>query len=815
MSFNFSGLVIIFCLVSVDLFPQTETQMSPINIRTIHKNVLENTPGLRARVINSGNDGLFFNFGPSLDSDFNFDNRNDLFVNVSSNPENKFIYSLFTQSSLNSPSFTLENYIEIQGDGTETWRSVDDFDNDGYLDVYIRTSNYHGNPNNFPDYYQLTWTNDEGLEEICYDSYDKLLWGSENGFSEQIIEDRSNTGGPIDICPLQTNGLSIIEINDSKTIIIGSPPCNNLYNSNYYLLRGYNFNNRITEKNFFVTNEFINDNRCFISTDTDLIHQKENYLYIPIVTQKYTHEGNTGIVGDQYWNENNLWGYDENLFNERSILKVEILEETLSNSYIKIDFTTMGDYDFSDEFGLYVEDIDNDDEYEYIVYGFDPSKPPTQSLEYTQSHSRIFIYESNGEDVTNQWLDWTTYQEGFNIFLSKTDFNIPLSWDPTDRAALGFKMIDLNQDGYIDLVPKYSWSFNKSSNNINDFTSIIFLNNGNKLIPHYLNFSDNHRNSSGLYNSSDGGNMGYVDIFDYNNDGIHELIHFINGPNNSVNNIDIIELSFDNDNDGIINQEDANPNDPYSISNDIDGNRIFNLPNNNYTISLENLSCIGENDGSISISLEDEDLNYTLRVNGENTVVFNSSQGYQQTLSNLSPGIYHLCFTVEGESGYNQCFDVNITEPAPLSASSKVDKEGKSMSFSLEGSDRYTIVHNGVEREFDISNPEIPLKKGINFIEVKTDKQCQGTYTEEVFISEKVEFYPNPTIDVVNLFIHGKDKTVDLKIVDRNGNIIGTSCRDIQSNRKIQVNLEKYPKGIYLIQTKGETVQKTIKIIRE
>ena len=68
---------------------------------------------------------------------------------------------------------------------------------------------------------------------------------------------------------------------------------------------------------------------------------------------------------------------------------------------------------------------------------------------------------------------------------------------------------------------------------------------------------------------------------------------------------------------------------------------------------------------------------------------------------------------------------------------------------------------------------------------------------------------------MVNLYIHGKDKTVDLKIVDRDGNIVETSCRDIQSNRKVQINLEQYPKGVYLIQTKGETVQKTIKIIRE
>ena len=271
---------------------------------------------------------------------------------------------------------------------------------------------------------------------------------------------------------------------------------------------------------------------------------------------------------------------------------------------------------------------------------------------------------------------------------------------------------------------------------------------------------------------------------------------------------------LDSDQDGVNDSQDQCLNTSPYVPVDINGCEIFNLPNNNYTISLESLSCIGENDGSISVSVEDEDLNYTLRVNGENPVDLNSSEGYQQTLSNLSHGTYQLCFTVEGESGYNQCFDVNITEPAPLSASSKVDKVGKSISFSLDGSDRYTIVHNGVERVFDVSSPEIPLKKGVNFIEVKTDKLCQGTYTEEIFISEKVEFYPNPTTDVVNLYIHGKDKTVDLKIVDRDGNIIRTSCRDIQSNRKVQVNLEKYPKGVYLIQVKGETINKTVKVIK-
>ena len=77
----------------------------------------------------------------------------------------------------------------------------------------------------------------------------------------------------------------------------------------------------------------------------------------------------------------------------------------------------------------------------------------------------------------------------------------------------------------------------------------------------------------------------------------------------------------------------------------------------------------------------------------------------------------------------------------------------KSISFDLSGSDKYTIVHNGIEKDFEHSNPKITLKKGVNFLKVKTDKSCQGSYTQEVFISEEVEFYPNPTKDNVNLYL--------------------------------------------------------------
>ena len=49
--------------------------------------------------------------------------------------------------------------------------------------------------------------------------------------------------------------------------------------------------------------------------------------------------------------------------------------------------------------------------------------------------------------------------------------------------------------------------------------------------------------------------------------------------------------------------------------------------------------------------------------------------------------------------------------------------------------------------------------------------------------------------------------------IDGDGNILKTSCNEIHSSRKVQVNLEEFSKGIYLIQLNGETVDKTVKIV--
>ena len=43
----------------------------------------------------------------------------------------------------------------------------------------------------------------------------------------------------------------------------------------------------------------------------------------------------------------------------------------------------------------------------------------------------------------------------------------------------------------------------------------------------------------------------------------------------------------------------------------------------------------------------------------------------------------------------------------------------------------------------DSFEPE--LNTGLNIIKVYTDLECQGSIEQEVFISEDIHYYPNPT----------------------------------------------------------------------
>ena len=56
------------------------------------------------------------------------------------------------------------------------------------------------------------------------------------------------------------------------------------------------------------------------------------------------------------------------------------------------------------------------------------------------------------------------------------------------------------------------------------------------------------------------------------------------------------------------------------------------------------------------------------------------------SVTGLGTGTYTVCFKVDGQDAYEQCFEVNIGEPKALSVFIDVDNDNRTTSIQLSGS---------------------------------------------------------------------------------------------------------------------------------
>ena len=284
--------------------------------------------------------------------------------------------------------------------------------------------------------------------------------------------------------------------------------------------------------------------------------------------------------------------------------------------------------------------------------------------------------------------------------------------------------------------------------------------------------------------------------------------------NASFKNITIEDIT-DSDQDGIIDFEDFCPNSPLGSTVDVNGCEIFTISSNNFNVSVTSLTCIGSQNGSIGISALDQQYSYTASISGQSPVVLNSSNNFASSISGLEAGNYDICFTVSGIDSYNQCFSVTISEPAPLSASAKVDLGNRSVDLSLKGSERYTILLNGEVIQTSNTNVSLDLKPGMNYLSISTNLDCQGTYFEEIFVSEEVLAYPNPTDGIVQLYVGGTDNNVTLNIYNISSQNILSTPYEVSSSRVIEADISRFKAGIYFFVLDGKTIKTTHKIIKK
>jgi hypothetical protein len=271
----------------------------------------------------------------------------------------------------------------------------------------------------------------------------------------------------------------------------------------------------------------------------------------------------------------------------------------------------------------------------------------------------------------------------------------------------------------------------------------------------------------------------------------------------------------DYDKDGVLNSVDKCPNTPEGSIVDLDGCTVFTLPLNNNKVEVTSASCIGNADGSIGLSVEDNSFDYSITVTGKDDPIAITGENKTASVTGLSKGDYTVCFKVTGQADYEQCFEVTIGEPKALSAFIDVDNDNRTTTIQLGGSNHYNVDINGERFKVTGDNFTSSLKTGLNSIRISTGLDCQGMIEREVFISEDIHYYPNPTKDDVRVHIGGEDSTVMVSVFSEKGSLIYQREQQVQDvSRLTEIDLALQITGTYIVTLEGPTVRKTFKIVK-
>ena len=371
------------------------------------------------------------------------------------------------------------------------------------------------------------------------------------------------------------------------------------------------------------------------------------------------------------------------------------------------------------------------------------------------------------------------YYEADPKFVDADNFNFKLK---NDSPA-----IDKGENNSYN--PSFDYDYLKRSDNNIDIGPFEYVNNSTV---------DNDKDGDGIIDSNDNcPEIPNPDQKDTDNDNLGDV------------------CDDDIDGDGVLNDDDNCPNTPTGSKVDVNGCKIFELPVNNYKVEVASATCIGNSDGVIDLSVEDASFDYTVTITGKDNVTITGTNK-TGSVTGLAKGTYEVCFTVDGQAKYEQCFEVEVGEPPALTAYIDVDNDNKKTSITMGGSNIYNVTINGVKQRVTGNTFEANLSTGLSIIRVDTDLECQGFVEKEVFISEEIHYYPNPTEDDVKVHVGGEDTRVKVSVFSEKGDLIYTRYQDIADiSRKTNIDLSNQITGTYIVILESKTVRQTFKIIRE
>ncbi|MEL7005591.1 MAG: T9SS type A sorting domain-containing protein, partial [Bacteroidota bacterium] len=270
----------------------------------------------------------------------------------------------------------------------------------------------------------------------------------------------------------------------------------------------------------------------------------------------------------------------------------------------------------------------------------------------------------------------------------------------------------------------------------------------------------------------------------------------------------------DDDNDGVPDDEDICPATPFGSQVDLFGCDIFSLPATNFTILTTGESCRAGNNGLINIFAE-RILPYTATLTSELDSVSTYDFGDRVEIRNVRAGTYRLCITVAEKDNYEQCYTLTITEPEDLKVFSSGRSSNGRMSFEMTGGDEYMVDLNGEQFETTEGNITLRLKLGKNTIRIRTKINCQGTFEQTIFYSEKILPFPNPFTDELKVSLGNVEaEEVLVNIYSTSGKLQLSKMYDTSAGVIDNIDTSDLQGGVYILELISSSEKSTFKIMK-
>ncbi|TGV00973.1 T9SS type A sorting domain-containing protein [Flavivirga rizhaonensis] len=289
-----------------------------------------------------------------------------------------------------------------------------------------------------------------------------------------------------------------------------------------------------------------------------------------------------------------------------------------------------------------------------------------------------------------------------------------------------------------------------------------------------------------------------------------------------LDNISLIDLGCagancnDTDLDGVLNADDDCPNTPAGAAVDSNGCEVFSVVADNFLIKTTGETCSSKNNGSVLITVQNSNnASYTAILSG-NGVDVTKNFTAQTIFEDLGAGEYTLQITVAEDPDFNGEFTITVGEPEALGVTSKVNNNSKTVSLNFNGGQQYNISVNNRLFRTKASNITLPLEDGLNYVVVKSDKDCQGIYSQQFVIGSELKLFPNPATQELNILLPMSNSKIEaINIIDLVGKNKQLYPYVANGEYSLKVDISNLKKGFYFANIVTNKNSYTLKFIKK